>query len=173
MNKLLSSEYIYKGKILNLRKDKININSKVAIREVVEHHGGAAIALKKANGKYLLVKQFRYGQQMDMIEFVAGKLELGENPLEAIIREASEESGFTVKNIKPLGFIAPTPAYDEEKTYLYYGECDEYVGQNLDEDEDIALLECSLDELETMIKNFEIQDAKTLAICYYLRLLNL
>ena len=58
--KTVSKNYIYNGKILNLRKDEITLpNGKSAIREIVEHSGGCCV-LCENDGKILLVKQFRY-----------------------------------------------------------------------------------------------------------------
>ena len=58
--KTVNKNYIYKGKILNLRKDDIILpNGKPAVREVIEHSGGSAVLCEK-DGKILLVKQLRY-----------------------------------------------------------------------------------------------------------------
>ena len=77
--KKLSSERIFDGKIINVRKDVVLLpNGKEGYREVVEHNGGVAIALEKDDGTFFLVKQFRYGQQKVMVEFPAGKKEKGE-----------------------------------------------------------------------------------------------
>lgn len=174
MEKFISSERIFEGKIINIRKDKVLVkNGNQAYREIVEHNGGSSIALKNNEGNFYLVKQYRYGQKDYTIEFVAGKLEKGEDPTAAIERETIEESGYSVKNLRYFGYMMPTPAYDEEKIYLYYGETDEYLGQNLDEDEDIELLTYSLKELMEMVKLNEIKDAKTIALVYYIQLYDL
>ena len=174
MEKFLSSERIYEGKIINVRKDLVEIDDeKSANREIVEHNGGSSIALKNDEGKFYLVRQYRYAQKEYTLEFVAGKLEKGENPTEAIKREAVEESGYSVKNLEYFGYMMPTPAYAEEKIYLYYGEADEYLGQDLDDDEDIELLSYSYEELTRMVKTNEIRDAKTIAMILYLKLYGL
>jgi ADP-ribose pyrophosphatase len=171
MEKFISSERIYEGKIINIRKDTVRVkNDNVAYREIVEHNGGSSIALKNNEGKFYLVKQYRYGQKENTLEFVAGKLEKGEDPTEAIERETIEESGYSVKHLRYFGYMMPTPAYAEEKIYLYYGETDKYFGQDLDEDEDIELLSFSLEELTEMVKTNQIKDAKTIALVYYIKL---
>ena len=170
MEKTLETKRIYDGKILNVRKDKVLLdNNNTSYREIVEHNGGSAIALKNQENKYYMVKQYRYAQKCDVLEFIAGKLEKDEDPYDAIVREVVEESGYSAKNIQSFGYIIPTGGYSEEKIYLYYGEVDQHLGQNLDEDENLELFTYSLDEIETMIKNGQIQDGKTIALVYHLK----
>ena len=165
MERKLSSETIYDGRVLKLIKDDVELDDGTkSIREVVIHHGGACIALKNKRGKFYMVRQYRYSLGMEMLEFCAGKLNAGENPREAVIREAQEELGCTVKNLKELGYVVPTCGYSSEKIYLFYGEEDEYVGQHFDEDEMLEVEEYSLEELFAMIKSGELVDGKTICI---------
>src|SRR5665648_934847 len=67
--KTLSSEYIYKGKIINLRKDNVEIvNGKTSFREIVEHNGGVGLAVLTERGKMILVRQFRKAVERDILE---------------------------------------------------------------------------------------------------------
>lgn len=169
MEKFVSRENIYNGKVINVVKDEILINdSQKSYREVVLHNGGACIALKNKEGKYLLVKQYRYAQQDYMYEFCAGKLEKDEDPLEAIKREAIEETGYEAKNIKQYPFMAPTCGYCAEKIYLFSGEVDAFKGQKFDDDENVEIVELSLKEIVEMIDDGRIYDAKTICIVYHL-----
>ena len=168
MEKQLSREEIYKGKVIHVVKDKVLIDDgSHALREVVLHNGGASIALKK-DGAYYLVRQYRYALGKEMLEFPAGKIEIGEDPDSTILREAQEEAGYTVKNLKKLGSIIPTCGYCTERIHLYYGEADERVGQHFDADERIDLKLYTLSEIKKMIASGEIDDAKTIAIVYRL-----
>ena len=59
--KTISSEYLYKGRIINLRKDTALLpNGEEAVREVIEHPGGVAVAPLTEDGDLLMVRQFRY-----------------------------------------------------------------------------------------------------------------
>ena len=59
--KQLSSEYIYKGRIINLRKDEALLpDGRTSSREVVEHPGGVCVAAVTENNEVLFVRQFRY-----------------------------------------------------------------------------------------------------------------
>ena len=165
MERKVSGETIYDGRVLKLIKDEVELDDGTkSIREVVIHHGGACIALKNKRNKYYMVRQYRYSLGMDLLEFCAGKLNEGENPREAVIREAREEIGCSVKNLKDLGYVIPTCGYSSEKIYLFYGEEDEYLGQHFDEDERLEVEEYSLEELLYMIKTGDLIDAKTICI---------
>lgn len=174
MEKQLNRKEIFKGKVIKVVVDDIltEKNNK-ATREVVLHNGGASIALKDSDGKFFMVKQFRYPHAKDLLEFCAGKIEPNENPDETIRREVQEELGYTAKNIINFGYIIPTCAYSSEKIYLYYGEVDQKVKQHFDEDEYMTIHKYSYEEIEEMIKNKEITDSKTIAIMYHIKLNNL
>ena len=167
--KVKSSE-IYNGKVVKVFLDDVVLDDgSMAKREVIKHLGGACIALKSKRGTYYMVKQYRYAQGMDMYEFCAGKLEKDEDPDTAILREASEELGVTVQDLKSYGYMVPTCGYSSERIYLYSGKEKDQVGQHLDQDERINIYEFTLDEIEKMIKEGVITDAKTICLVYYLK----
>lgn len=168
--KQLSATYKYKGRIINVRLDEAQIaNGNKAWREVVEHPGGVGIALEDNDGKFFMVRQYRYGIGHETLEFPAGKRELGENDLLTAKREIVEETGYEGKNWIYLGEMVPTPAYDSERIGMYYAQVDKYVGQHFDEDENIILEKYSLDELVDLIMKQEIIDAKTIAMTFMVK----
>lgn len=175
MEKRIKRELIYNGRILELCVDDVELDDgKKAIREVIVHNGGVCIAVKDlSDNKYFMVKQYRYVQEKEMLEFCAGKIEKGEDPDLAILREANEELGYEVKNVRKLGQVIPTCAYCGEIDYLYYGETSEYIGQHLDEDERIETYKFSFKEIKEMIKNGVIDDCKTIALMYNIELAGL
>ena len=155
MEKQLKRQEIYQGKVIHVVKDEVTLDDGTnTIREVVLHNGGVCIALKD-NGYYYMVRQYRYALGKDMLEFPAGKIEKGELPDEAILREVVEETGFEAKNIKKFGSIIPTCGYCSEKIHLYYGEVDKYVGQHFDIDERLKLEKYTFMQIKQMIKGEE------------------
>ncbi len=169
--KTLSSERIYEGRIVNLRIDQTEVKGKPALREVVEHPGGVAILAFDENERVFCVKQYRYAQQRMMLELPAGKLERKEDPLETGKRELQEETGYQAEHWLFLGELIPTGAYLEEKIWMYAASGLSYVGQHLDEDEELELMRFSLEELTTMILDQTIIDAKTIAMVLKVRLM--
>ena len=170
MEKQISREEIYNGKVIHVVKDEVELDDGTrSLREVVLHNGGVCIALNK-NGYYYMVKQYRYSLGKDMLEFPAGKIEKDEEPDKAILREVVEETGYEAVNVKKLGVIVPTCGYCSEKIHLYYGEAGEKVGQHFDADERIDLYKYTYKEIAEMVRNNEIDDSKTIALMYYLKL---
>lgn len=170
MEKQVKREEIYQGKVIHVVKDEVILDDGTnATREVVLHNGGVCIALRN-NDYYYMVRQYRYALGKDMLEFPAGKIEKGEVPDEAILREVIEETGFEAKNIKKFGYVIPTCGYCSEKIYLYYGEVDKYVGQHFDIDERLNLEKYTFTQIKEMIKNGEIDDSKTIALMYRIEL---
>ena len=170
MEKKIKRDEIFKGKVIHVVKDEVLLdNGNTSVRELVLHNGGACIALKK-DDRYFMVKQYRYTFSKEMLEFPAGKIEVGEDPEETILREVVEETGYSVKNLKSFGYIIPTCGYCSEKIYLYYGEADEYLGQDFDVDEDISLNQFTFKEIKEMIRNNQIDDAKTIALMYHIEM---
>ena len=166
----IKQEVIYDGKVIKVRKDiAINTLYKEVFREVVEHPGGVGIALEDKDGLFYLVRQYRYGQGKEMLEFPAGKKEKGEDPLETAKREIIEETGYEGIDFECLGEIVPTPAYDTEVINLYYAKEGKKIGQSLDEDEYVEIEKYSLKEIIDMIIKGEITDAKTVAMAFLIK----
>ena len=168
--KTLSTELKFKGRIINVRHDQIELpDGKKAMREVVEHPGGACIAALNEKGELLLVEQYRYPFSMEMLEFPAGKLEPNEDPLEAAKRELIEETGYEALEIIPLGLIYPSVGYLSEIIYIYFAPRTKFVGQNLDVGEFLNVRTYFYKELLDMAFSGKINDAKTLTILLRLK----
>ncbi len=171
--KQLSAEYIYKGKIINLRRDEALLpNGNTALREVVEHPGGVCVVALTDNNEVLMVKQFRYPYSEVILEIPAGKRDhQGEDPLECGIRELKEETGATAKNFFFLGELYPSPGYVDEVIWMY-GATELSFGETCpDEDEFLDIEKIPLDILVDRIMSGEIKDAKTQAAVMKLKIL--
>lgn len=170
--KQLSSAVKYKGKVLSLREDEVELPDKSkSMREVVEHNGAVGVAAITENKEIVLVKQFRSGIKRVTLELPAGKLEIGEEPLECGKRELTEETGYKANKYKKLTSFATSPAILEEIIHLYLatdltkGEVSPDAGEFVD------TVVLTLDKAKEMVLSGEIEDAKTiigiLFICEY------
>ena len=171
--KQLTKEYIFKGKIINLRRDTALLpNNTEAIREVVEHNGGVCVAALTKDNEVLFVKQFRYPYMEEILEIPAGKRDsLNEDPLECGKRELKEETGATAKRFIPLGELYPTPGYCGEIIWLFGATELSFESQDLDEDEFLEVEKIPLEKAVEMILSGEIKDAKTQTAILKLKLL--
>ncbi len=160
--KTIKENYLYNGKILNLKKDEVELpDGKSAVREMVEHSGGSAILCEK-DGKILLVKQFRYPYKEVIYEIPAGKLNPGEDPSETAIRELEEEGGVKAERVVKMFDVYPTPAYTNEIIRIYRAEGLKETEIHLDEDEFLSAVWVDKNQIKKMIDCGEIKDAKTL-----------
>lgn len=155
---------IFRGKIINLRVDIAGLpNGKEAVREVVEHSGGVTVAALTDDMELIFVRQFRYPYMEEVLELPAGKLEKGENPLEAGKRELREEGGVIAGQYINLGEFYPTPGYTNEIIYLYGARDLVEAEQDLDDDEFLNVERIPLSKAVDMVLNNEIKDGKTQA----------
>ena len=161
---VLASKQVYEGHVLNLRVDEIKgENDRKVTREVVEHTGGVVIICQPSADKVILIKQYRYAIDRELIELPAGRLEKGEQPLKAAQRELTEETGYFAHDWKDLGKIYSAPGFCDEILYFYQATNVVETEKNLDEDEEIDVIVASLDEAWRMALSAEINDAKTIA----------
>lgn len=172
--KLLKSEIRFKGKVFDHQVDEIEYESgNKGIREIAIHPGGAVVVPVKDDGKIILVKQFRYPLQKTLIELPAGKLEKGEDPLVCATRELEEETGYKSNKIFKLGEIYTAPGYCTEILHIY--SASELIPgkHNREEGEHgMEILELTINEIQQMIMNGEISDAKTIVGIHFLKNLN-
>ena len=160
--KTIVKNYVYKGKILNLRNDEVLLpDGKTSKREIVEHSGGSAIYCEN-DGKVLLVKQFRYAYKKDVYELPAGKVNAGENPADTAVRELEEECGVKANRVELMFEIYPSPGYTDEVIRVYRATCLTQTKAHLDEGEFLTAKWFDKNELKKMIARGEINDGKTL-----------
>src|ERR1044071_8883951 len=93
--KTISSEYVYRGKVVTLRIDTVERADGVRTkREIVEHHGAVAIVPMLDDETVLLIRQYRQAVDEMLLEIPAGTLEDGEDPEVCAARELEEETGY-------------------------------------------------------------------------------
>lgn len=162
--KKISSEVIYKGAILNVRRDKVTAVKGEAYREIVEHNGAVAMVAVTDDGNVIMVKQYRYACGKAVLEIPAGKIDKNEtSPVLAAVRELKEETGYRAENVQLLGKINTSVGYSEEVIYIYAMTGLTAGDQELDEDEALDVIEYPFDEIYERAEKGELIDAKTVA----------
>lgn len=169
----LKAEYMYKGKIINLRRDEALLpNGNTALREVVEHPGGVCVAALTDQNELLMVKQFRYPYMEEILEIPAGKRDKpDEDPLTCGKRELLEETGAVAKNYISLGTLYPSPGYCDEVIWLYAATDLTFGEQQPDDDEFLTLSRIPFNQAVEMVMSGKITDAKTQTAILKLKLL--
>ena len=160
--KQLSSDYKFRGRIINTRVDECELpDGNRALREVVEHPGGVTVAALTDKDELLFVRQFRYPFMSLTLELPAGKLEKGEDPFEAMKREQREETGTWSAEYISLGQVYPTPGYCAEILHLWACRVSGHTQMDLDVDEFLEVEKIPLEEAYQMALNNQLPDAKT------------
>ena len=160
----LASETIFTGRIIRVTKDTVRLeNGSTSTREVVHHNGGACVAALTETGEVYLVRQFRYPYGKELTELPAGKLEPGEDPRVAALRELEEEVGVQADEMISLGEFYPSCGYCNEIIYLYAAKGLHQTRQHLDEDEFVTVQTAPLQSVVQQALRGELQDGKTIA----------
>ncbi len=160
----LSSQLIYQGRVVRLRVDAVRLpNGRETVREIVEHDDCVAVVALDADGRLLLVKQFRKAVGRELLEIPAGGIDPGESPEEAVSREMREETGYLPRRMERLGGFYSAPGYATEYLYLYLAT-DLIPSQLFAEDtEGISLVRVAPEEVPGLINSGSICDAKSIA----------
>jgi len=167
----LSSRYVYNGHNIRLRVDEVVLPSgKETVREVIEHNGAVAIVAVDIEQNILLVRQFRHAAGKELLEIPAGGIDPGETPAETARREMQEETGYVPNKLERMGGFYSAPGYASEYLHLFLAT--ELMPARLmaEDTEEIKLVKMPLNDVVELIRNGEIQDAKSIAgLLYYLK----
>lgn len=164
--KRLNRELVYKGSILDIYKDTMDVgNGKIEEWDFVAHRMGAACVLPVLpDGRVLMVRQYRNALERETLEIPAGcRDSLDEDTALCAARELEEETGYKSNKISFLLSLRTTVAFCNEMIDVYLAE-DLVPGvQHLDDAEEIRIEAYEIEELCDMVYKGIIQDGKTVA----------
>ena len=173
----VSGEVVYRGGLLELRRDVVRLpDGSQSVREFIRHPGAVMVVpmfddrrAGLAHARVLLERQFRYPHGRAFIELPAGKLEPGEPHLETAKRELLEETGYVAAAWTRLATLHTTIAYTDEAIELWLARGLRYEGQRLDAGEFLETLIVPFEEALAMVKDGRITDAKSMAGLLWLK----
>ncbi len=160
------SETLYRGRIVHLERLAIRTDDGgTSFREIVRHGDAAVVLVRRPDGRFVFVRQYRKAVERALIEAVAGGIEAGESPEDCARREVREETGYTVSTLLPLGPLICCPGYSSEVLHGFLAEVPETAEAPApDADEHVEVLCLSAGEVEQQIAQGCILDGKTLAL---------
>ena len=160
--KQISSQLIYEGKVLNLRKDRVELeNGNTSYREIIQNKNACCVVAVDDNENILLVDQFRYAIGRVVTELPAGKMDDGESKEDCCRRELLEETGYIAETIEYVGKFYPSVAYLTEELYVFFAKVKRESSQNLDDDEFVNIKLVPLSKVYQQVLSGEIEDSKT------------
>jgi len=146
--------------------------------DLVRGDAVAAILFNRVRRRAVLIRQFRYATLSRgegwITETVAGLIDEGETPEQAVRRETLEEAGYEIEPPRLIACYYPTPGVTSERLFLYYaetrGEAPIAKGGGLaEEHEDIEVVELPLDEAFAELDRGAFADGKTIIGLMWLR----
>ncbi|MEC5142719.1 GDP-mannose pyrophosphatase NudK [Chitinophaga sp. 212800010-3] len=178
--KLLSDNWYLLRKI-TYHYQRSSGQPKIQTREVYDRGNGAAILLYDSIRRtVILTRQFRLPTYVNgntsgmLIEVCAGLLD-NDHPEDAIRREAEEETGYQVKEVRKVYEAYMSPGSVTEILYFFIAEYTKdmqvHDGGGLEaEQEDIEVMEITFEDAWRMMKQGTIRDGKTIMLLQHLRL---
>lgn len=158
------SKKLYEGHIFSVRLDNLRSKEGVEVtREVVEHNGGVVVIARPEPSKVILVRQYRYSLDKEILELPAGRIEVGEDPMVAAKRELTEETGYEASQWRTVTDLYTAPGFCTEVLYMYEASNLSFKGKNLDMDEETEVVVMDVSEAWAKVLDGTIKDAKTVA----------
>jgi ADP-ribose pyrophosphatase len=164
---------VYKDEFFEIQQSEITENGKSFNRERIVRPEAVGVLLHNPEtGCIVLAQQKRYAVfdlvAGELLEIPAGTIDREEDPVQAVVRECREETGYAVhpSALRLLSVCFPTPGYSSERVYLYYAEVKNSDktgdGGGLDDDdENIRVVELAVPEFRNRISIGTIEDMKT------------
>jgi ADP-ribose pyrophosphatase len=157
----ITSRKIYSGRI-GLRKDRFSLDGRIVEKEIVEYQNSIGI-VAVSGSDVILVTQYRHPAGRVLLEIPAGKIEKGETPRQAAVREMAEEIGYSGR-LKPLTKWYLAPGYSTELMHVFVATNLRKIARGpLDDDENIRIRKMKLSAAVRKCLSGEIQDSKTVA----------
>jgi ADP-ribose pyrophosphatase len=165
----IDGELAYDGHFLKVTRDRVKLpDGAETEREIIRHPGAVVILPLLPDGRVLLERQFRYPNDRVFIEFPAGKIDPGEDPLACAKRELQEETGYTAAEWNFVCTIHNAIAYSDEHLDIFLARDLTHGEARLDEGEFLELFTATIPELLDMVKRGEITDVKTIIGTFWL-----
>jgi 8-oxo-dGTP pyrophosphatase MutT (NUDIX family) len=160
----LSTEILHKNPWWQYRRDEYLHPDGSPGEFYYAHTLGAAFVIPEMkDGRLLMLRQFRYLNQRESLEFVGGGMKEGQAPDQAARAELLEEAGFQAKELIPLGWFNPMNGATDEQCYVFLGRGLTAATAHPEVSEEFEPVMVTRDELDVMIANGEIWDGMTLA----------
>lgn len=164
--KTLKSEYLIRRPWLTARRDVVQLPNGIVNDEfyVLEYPDWVNVIAITGDGKFVFVRQYRYGLDLDSVELCAGVTEPGEKPVESAQRELLEETGYGGGSWEEIMTIGQNPSTCNNWTHCFVATGVERLSdQRLDRTEDIDVVLLSREQVLEMMMRDQLKQALMLA----------
>lgn len=165
----LASEWVYRGALLHVKRDRVRLpDGGEDVREYVVHPGAVMVIPLFDDGDVLVERQFRYPLRRTFLEFPAGKIDPGEDPLATGRRELREETGYEAADWRHVTTIHPIIAYSDERIELYLARGLTQATARLDHGEFLEVMKVPAAEAIGWLAAGKVTDVKTVIGLFWL-----
>lgn len=164
--KKISSEVAHKNPWWEYKHDKFIIpDGNESDYYYIATHGNVIIIPVLDDGRLVLVRQYRYLQEKNSVEFPGGGMGKDESPTDAANREFLEETGYKTDNLIKIGTFEPCVGMVKDLSHVFIAnELTAVQEPKSDGMEYTEVILRRIDEFENMIKQGEIWDGQALAV---------
>lgn len=160
----LDSEVTYRGRVLDVRQDRVRLPDGGTTKlDVVVHAGAVVVVPLDERGDLWFVRQYRHAVGASMLEFPAGTLDEREELEACAHRELREEIGMAPGRLEKLGAFYLAPGYSTERITVYLGTDLRPDPLQGDVDEFLAVEKIPVERAYALARTGELQDAKSVA----------
>jgi len=168
--KRLTSKYLVRERWATLRVDEVELPNGTVKDDyfVLEYPDWASAVALTAEGKIIMVRQYRHGADIVSLEIPGGVIDGDEGSEAGIKRELQEETGYTFKTCKLIAELYPNPATSNNRTFTYFltGGVKTHE-QHLDEHEILNVEEYTVEEVKQLLKDNQIAQCIHVAALHY------
>jgi len=167
---LLRREKLLEGRFLQVLRDTVRLpDGGESYREYIQQPGAVAIVPLLDDGRVVLERQYRHPVGRVMVEFPAGKLHTGEDPLLCAQRELLEETGYTAREWAHAGTMHPCIGYADESIGIWFARGLTLGERRLDEAEFLDVITATPAQLLDWCRQGQVTDGKTLSCALWLQ----
>jgi ADP-ribose pyrophosphatase len=167
---VVGREKLLEGRFLQVVRDTVRLpDGGQSYREYIQHPGAVAIIALLDDGQVVLERQYRHPVGQVMIEFPAGKLTPGEDPLLCAQRELLEETGYRAREWAHAGTMHPCIGYADEAIGIWFARGLTLGQRQLDEAEFLDVITATPTQLLDWCRQGQVTDGKTLSCALWLQ----
>jgi ADP-ribose pyrophosphatase len=157
---------VFRGRVFSVEVDRRRFpNGQEHEVQIVRHSPSVVILPMRDDGQVILIRQYRASVDKELWEVPAGRVDSGETPEDAVVRECEEEIRLVPRKLERIRGLYPAPGFcDEELIFFRVSDLVPPAPESTrkpDEDEDITAQPYPVAVAKAMVTSGRIRDLKT------------
>jgi len=137
---------------------------------IIAPGAGAVLIIPVLDNEHvIMIREYSVGTERYELVFPKGKIDPGEEVLQAANRECMEEIGYRATQLTPFGKMTIAPGYLGFITHIVLAENLLNEKQEGDEPEELEQLICNIHNIQHLIQHENLTEARSIAALYQVR----